>query len=73
MTEFGILKKLRNLTKMCMEGTQYQIKVDQTTSETFTVEIGLKQGYALSPILFNLILEKMVREIQKETTGIELN
>lgn len=73
MIEFGIPKKLKSLVRMCMEGTQYQIRVDQTISEIFTVEIGLKQGEALSLILFNLALEKAVREMQKETTGIEIN
>lgn len=56
-----------------MGGTQYQIRIDQTISETFTVEIGLKQGNALSPILYNLALEKAVREMQKETTGVKIN
>ncbi|VVC29242.1 Reverse transcriptase domain [Cinara cedri] len=69
MTEFGITKKLRNLVRMCMEGTQYQIRVDQAFSETFTVEAGLKQGDALFPLLFNLAQEKAIREVQKEITG----
>ncbi|KAL4142987.1 hypothetical protein QTP88_005369 [Uroleucon formosanum] len=37
------------------------------------VEIGLKQGDALSSILFNFVLEKAVREMQKEATGVEIN
>lgn len=39
-----------------MEGTQYQN----------SVETGLQQDDALSPILFNLVLEKAVREMEKE-------
>ncbi|VVC40512.1 Reverse transcriptase domain [Cinara cedri] len=73
MTEFGIPKKLRSLIKICMEEKQYQIRIDQTISETFTVETGLKQGHALFLILFNPTLEKTVREKQKETTGREIN
>jgi len=65
MTAFGLPKKLRNLTRICIDETQYQIKVDLTTSETFTVKTGLKQGDALFPILFNLVLEKAVSEMQK--------
>ncbi|KAL4112678.1 hypothetical protein QTP88_016423 [Uroleucon formosanum] len=48
-------------------------RIDQTISETLAVETGLKQLDALSPLLFNLALEKEVREMQKETTGIEIN
>jgi len=50
MPEFGVLKKLRILIRMCMEETQYQSRVDQTTSEKFRVETGLNQSVMLSPI-----------------------
>lgn len=52
---------------------QYQIKADQVTLETFTVEIGLNQGDALSSILFNIALKKAVREMQRKATIIEIN
>lgn len=61
MEEFGIPNKLISLTKMCMEGTKYQGRVDSILSDIFTVETSLKQGDALSPLLFNLALEKAVR------------
>jgi len=67
MDEVGIPKKLIGLTKMCMENTQYQARVEDTMSETFKVKTGLKQGDVLSPMLFNLALEKAIREMQKPT------
>ncbi|KAL4132173.1 hypothetical protein QTP88_009380 [Uroleucon formosanum] len=72
MEEFGIPKKLVALTKMCMEDTQYRIRVQQTMSEPFEISTGLKQGYSLSPTLFNLALEKTIKEMQMETTGITI-
>jgi len=44
-----------------MENTQYTVVVDKTMFTLFTVDTGLKQGDALSPILFNLALAKVVR------------
>lgn len=58
MKEFGIPQKLMTLTKMCMENTQYKIRVECTVSETFEVRTGLKQGDSLSPTLFNIAIEK---------------
>lgn len=72
MDEFGILKKLVTLTKICMENTQYKIRVESTVSETFEVRTGLKQRVSLSPNLFNIALEKSIRGLQFETTGVEI-
>jgi len=47
-----------------MENTQYTVRVDNTMSTPFTVYTGLKQGDALFAMLFNLVLEKVVRELQ---------
>lgn len=58
---------------MCIEGTQYQVRIDKTIVKIFTVNTGLKQGYALSLILFNIALEKANRDMQKESTGIEIS
>jgi len=38
-------------------------------SEAFEVSTGLKQGNSLSPTLFNLALEKAIREMQSEKRG----
>jgi len=55
MEEFGIIKKLIPLTKICIEDAQYRIRVEQTISEAFVVSTGLKQRDSLSPILLNSV------------------
>lgn len=54
MYEFGITIKLISLTKVCMNDTKYQVKVDKVLSEEFQVVTTLKQGDTLSPLLFNI-------------------
>jgi len=73
MEEFEFSKKLINLIKLCMEGVKYQVRVDGIESEAFSVETRLKQGDALSPLLFNLALEKAVKALQDEARGISLD
>jgi hypothetical protein len=73
MEEFGFPNKLINLTKLAMEGVKYQVRVDNTMSEAFGVETGLKQGDALSPLLFNIALEKAVRVLQNEARGLNVD
>lgn len=43
MIEFGVPKKLIRLIRMCTKDAQYQTRIDQTTSETFSVETGPKK------------------------------
>jgi NTP pyrophosphatase (non-canonical NTP hydrolase) len=57
---------------MFMENTQFKIRIKYTLSEAFEVRIGLKQGDSLSPTLFNIALRKAIRELQLETTGVEI-
>lgn len=70
LKEFGILCKLINLVKICMENTKNIVLCSVQTSKPFCVSTGLKQGDALSPVLFNFALEKIIR-IVKETTAPE--
>jgi hypothetical protein len=63
-------KKLIALTKIYMENTKYRVRTQNETSGTLTVQTGLKQGDALSPVLFNRALEKVIRILQDNEGGL---
>lgn len=46
---------------MCVNGFRSRIWIDDTLSDSFEVTSGLKLGKAVSPILFNIALEKIIR------------
>lgn len=48
-----------------------QGKVNNELSSPFLVDTRLKQGDSLSSVLFNLALEKVVRELQTGEHGIK--
>ena len=77
MAECGIPKKLISLVKICLEGSKSRVKIDGTHSDCFEVRSGLKQGDALSPVLFNIALESVFRNLEHRQqifsrTGISL-
>jgi hypothetical protein len=56
LIEFGIPIKLVRLIKMCLNETYSKVRIGKNLSDSFPVQNGLKQGNALSPLLFNFAL-----------------
>jgi hypothetical protein len=71
LLEFGIPKKLVRLIKMCSNETYSKVCVGKLLSDKFPIQNGLKQGDALSPLLFNFALE-YIRKVLENQVGLEL-
>jgi len=67
--KLSIQTKLVRILKAYIEILRCKIKFRYYYSEEFEAKIGLKQRDALSPMLFNIALKKVVRKVQEITNG----
>jgi len=54
---------------MTLRNTTGRVKVQNMMTEEFTINKSLRQGDALSTQLFNVVLEKVMRQIQINKEG----
>lgn len=60
--EYGLDDKTRRLIKETLTDTKSKVKFMGTISEPFTIDTGVRQGDGLSPLLFNIVLDKVMKE-----------
>jgi hypothetical protein len=73
LIEFGVPMKLVRLIKLCSNETYSKVRIGKHLSDSFPIQNGLKQGDALSPLLFNFALEYVIRKFKETRLGLKSN
>jgi hypothetical protein len=64
----GIPKKLIELVKMTLTNTNAKVLIQNETTEPFDIISGVKQGDTLSTLIFNVVLNDAIKEIDPGKT-----
>jgi hypothetical protein len=58
---------------MCCNETYSEVRIIKFLSDKFAIQNGLKQGDAMSPLLFTYILEYAIWKVREFRVGLELS
>jgi hypothetical protein len=54
---------------MCLNGTNNEVRIGKHLFDAFPIHNYLKQGYALSSLLFNFVLPYAIYKVQENQVG----
>ena len=66
MIEMGFSRHLVRLIESLYENQEAAVRVEGETSEWFNVGKGVRQGCILSPYLFNVYAENIMRNVRSD-------
>ena len=71
LEQLGVNGKFLDFLQSLYQGTSCQVRVGDRQSRVFEVNVGLRQGCVMSPLLFSLYINGLVKELKEASCGVE--
>lgn len=73
LRQYGLPTKIINLIKLFYDGYKARLEHEGAITEEIAIESGVKQGCILSPTLFLILVDWIMRKVTDDRTGIRWN
>ena len=70
--DMGVKGRMWRVIKKIYESSKSAVLLEGEKSDTFTIEQGVAQGCSLSPILFSVFVNDLLKEVKQTGFGIQL-
>ena len=70
--ECGVVGKLGRGLRAFYKNSRACVRIKRRETEFFEVECGLRQGCVLSPSLFNMFIDRVVKSMRREGMGVKM-
>lgn len=64
LLKYGVPEKFLNMIKLFHSGMEAKVSMNNIESSAFPVEVGVKQGDVLAPVLFNIFISVVMKLLQ---------
>ena len=71
--DMGVKGRMWRVIKKMYESSKSAVLLEGEKSDTFTIEQGVAQGCSLSPILFSVFINDLLKEVDQTGFGIQLS
>ena len=71
--DMGVKGRMWRVIKKMYESSKNAVLLEGEKSDTFTIEQGVAQGCSLSPILFSVFVNVLLKEVEQTGLGIQLS
>ena len=71
MREMGFPKRIVSLIEALCSEQQSAVRTDSGTTDSFSVGKGVRQGCTMSPQLFSVYTESILREVEEDQSNSE--
>ena len=72
MNKLGLGGKFLRMCRAIYSKTTARVRIGAALSAPFSVPVGRREGYVLSPLLFSIFLMDLAKELEERELGIEI-